>query len=165
MVSIAELQSLEAMHGVPVEDLERLLEHGYGREYDAGAVVFEPGSWAFSGLLVVSGRLSVHVISPGEVREVGRIGIGEVAGEAAFFDSGSVHTVRVVAAEPTKVLVITQQLLQNARGSRALASMQAHTVRVMAERIRRTNANLRAVWEEHAEEPEDLRAAIRESLQ
>ncbi len=42
--------------------------------------------------------------------------------------------------------------------------MQAHTVRVLAERIRRTNANLRSMWEEHAEDPEDLKAAILESI-
>jgi len=164
VVTLSELQALEPLAQVPVEDLARLIEHGYGREYEPGAVVFEPGSYAFAGLLVVKGRLSVHVVSPSEVREVGRIGVGEVAGEAAFFDAGAVHTVKVVADHPTKVLVITQQLLRNARGSHALAAMQSHTVRVMAQRIRRTNANLRALWEEHSDTPEDFQDALRESI-
>lgn len=165
MITTSQLAALPPLAGVPKDELERLLEHGYSREYAAGSVVFEPGTWSFSALLIVSGALEIQVVGEGEERVVGRIPAGEIAGEAAFFDNGTVHTVRAVAADRTVALVITQTLLDRSRGTRALQAMQAHTVQVLAERIRATNATLRRAWEENAErEPEELRAAIREAV-
>ncbi|MCP4809238.1 MAG: cyclic nucleotide-binding domain-containing protein [Proteobacteria bacterium] len=165
MITLPELAELPPLAGVPTADLERLLEHGYARDYAKGTVVFEPGTWSFSALLIVRGELEIQVVGDGEARVVGRIPAGEIAGEAAFSDNGTVHTVRAVAARDTEALVVTQTLLDKARGTKALQSMQAHTVRVLADRIRATNATLRRAWEDNAdEEPEALRAAIREAV-
>ena len=165
MITVAQLAELPPLAGVPSADLEQLLEHGYSREYPAGGVVFEPGTWSFSALLIVRGELEIRVVGDGEERVVGRIPAGEVAGEAAFFDNGTVHTVRAIASEDTLALVITQTLLDKARGTHALQSMQAHTVRVLADRIRATNRTLRKAWEENADQDgEALRDAIREAV-
>jgi CRP-like cAMP-binding protein len=143
-----DLKKLQALRAVPPEDIERLLALGEQRSYADGEVIFEPGEPCTYGLLLIRGRLSVDVVMESGVRNVGDIWPGEVAGESAFFDHAAPHGVRVTARAASHALVVGPELLDTARGTRALASMQAHLMMVLARRIRSTNLGIRKAWQE-----------------
>lgn len=88
--------------------------------------------------IVVDGALAVHV----GVREVGRIGPGELVGEAsAFFGEHRIATVTVVA--PARVLVLDRAALATLRASfpHVYDPLLEHALVAMARRVR--DADLR----------------------
>jgi CRP-like cAMP-binding protein len=154
-----DLRRLRSLYNVPEAELKELLPLTQRREYAENEIVFEPGDVCEHALLVLSGRLKVEVDGEGGVRNLGDIWPGEIVGEAALFEAGGTHTVRVRAGMDTRALVITTELVEQARGTRALAAMQRHLMAVLARRVKSTNFAMRKAWQERraakAQRPEE----------
>ena len=143
------LQTLAPLRAIPLADLTDLLELSQELSFAAGEVIFEPGTPNTQALLVVRGRLTVAVDgSGGHERVVGDVWPGEIAGEGAFFERSPVHRARTRAVQPTVGVIITPEVLARGRGTTVQAVMQAHTVAVLARRIRSTNLAIRKAWQE-----------------
>ena len=62
----------------------------------------------------------------------------------------------VAAAVNTVAIRLTPELLEQARGTRTLAAMQAHLIHTLADRIQSTNLGMRKAWlEQQVREPMD----------
>jgi EAL domain-containing protein (putative c-di-GMP-specific phosphodiesterase class I) len=79
------------------------------RSYPAGAEIFRAGERADCAYIVERG--AVDIIAPAEAVPVGRLGPGQIFGEASLLNEGA-RPVTALAAEPTDLFVIDRTLLQ-----------------------------------------------------
>ncbi|MCP5158794.1 MAG: cyclic nucleotide-binding domain-containing protein [Gammaproteobacteria bacterium] len=103
-------------------------------------VVFEKGSTGNEMLVVLSGRLKVHV-SDGEGREIvlGTVGPGEIVGELAMLD-GRGRSATVTALVPSELLIIHRKdfmpfLEQNPKVATDLVMVLALRLRLNTEQL------------------------------
>ena len=158
-MKVDRVSKLRTLQKVPKEELERLLELAEEVRFEAGQVVFEPGTPATHALLLVQGRFMVEL--PDGSKTLGDVWPGEIVGETAFFHDAPLRTARVKAVLPSQAAVITRDLIESQRGTQGLATLQAHLVAVLARRIHATNLAIRKAWQEQrAAEAEKKKAAM-----
>lgn len=117
-------------------------------QFEAGAVVFSQGDPADSALLVVEGRLIASVQGSDGEKIVGDSKSGEIVGETALFARDMKRGATVIAAEPSRCLLLDRGLMTNTRDNEALAAIERHLLGTMARRIRKTNQTMQMVWKE-----------------
>jgi CRP-like cAMP-binding protein len=136
-------------------------------QFGAGAKVFKQGESADSALLVVEGRLIASVVGSDGEKIVGDSRAGEMVGETALFAKDMLRGATVIAAEPSRCLVIDRTLIGRTESGEAIAAIERHLLGTMARRIRKTNQTMQMVWKEMAPkeptEPLDV-PTIRERL-
>jgi CRP-like cAMP-binding protein len=159
-MKVTDVSKLRTLQKVPKEELEHLLELSDEVHFAPGQVVFEPGTLADHALLLVQGRFEVEL--PDGSRTLGDVWPGEIVGETAFFHDAPLRTARVKAVLPSRAAVITRELLESQRGTRGVATLQAHLVAVLARRIHSTNLAIRKAWQEQRAAEGAARAPTRE---
>ncbi len=117
-------------------------------QYEAGVEVFRQGDPADSALLVVEGRLIASIQGSGGEKIVGDSKAGEIVGETALFAQEMRRGATVMAAEPSRCLVVNRQLLDKMDRNEAMAAIERHLLGTMARRIRKTNQTMQMVWKE-----------------
>lgn len=100
---IEHLRSVPLFVGVSNEGLDRVLAAASEHEVPAGHVLIQPDQ-AGSGLFVIEDG-TVVVERPNGIVE---LGAGEFIGELALLFDGAVHSVRVRAATPVRVLALAR---------------------------------------------------------
>lgn len=161
-LTTADLERIHAFRGLPTQELEELLAAAPLVELLREEQLSDEGVLTEGALLVVRGLLRVFVSQGGQPVLVGEIWPGEVCGEEALFqleEDAAVEPPRnasVVAAVNTVAIRLTPELLEQARGTRTLAAMQAHLIHTLADRIQSTNLGMRKAWlEQQVREPMD----------
>lgn len=106
-----------------------------------GDVLFKQGDSADSMFLVISGRIAILIDSPYDHREtvVALMEDGEMFGEMAMLD-GEMRSTMARALEPSTVLAVPYEPVLDAY--RDDPSLLWGVVRVLARRLRRTDADL-----------------------
>ncbi|HSJ46778.1 MAG TPA: cyclic nucleotide-binding domain-containing protein [Euzebyales bacterium] len=100
---IEHLRSVPLFAGVSNEGLDRVLAAASEHEVPAGHVLIQPDQ-AGSGLFIIEDG-TVVVERPNGIVE---LGAGEFIGELALLFDGAVHSVRVRAATPVRVLALAR---------------------------------------------------------
>ncbi len=165
------VDGLRPFRALPPDELAELERMAARVHFELGQPVFRQGEPADHALLLLDGRLSVSVQTDRGPRAVGDVWPGEVVGESGLFLAGAVRNANVLAEVDSVALLIDQEFLDKARGTRALALAQQHLMATTARRIRATNLAMRKAWQQQRAEasatqdvPAPGRAGFRERL-
>jgi diguanylate cyclase (GGDEF)-like protein len=135
---VARARASVLFAGVHDPSLDPLIEACATRELAPGDVLLAPGADNASLYVILSGRMDVHLVPAGPDPYVS-LGPGNCVGEISLID-GQRPSASVVAALPTRVLVIPQPLLwEMVDESDALARNLLH---VLSGRMRNENKSL-----------------------
>ena len=95
------------LHGLPPEDVRRVLSIARRRTFRKGEVVFHRDDLAESLHLIVKGRFSVCITTPlGETAMLDVIGPGEAFGELALLSQGSRRTATIESLDEGETLSV-----------------------------------------------------------
>lgn len=134
------------------EDLVRFMRGGAEfprRSFAQGEVIIAEGDTGDAAFIIVEGRCDVSKQIGNESQVLHTIGVGDVFGEMAILTHGH-RTATVTAAEPTTVLVVTQQVLEQELA--ALKPWMATLLKSLATRFRDIDTQHRATFA-HAPSP------------
>jgi CRP-like cAMP-binding protein len=166
--NVEELRPFRALPPEEVAELERMAARVH---FDLGQPVFRQGEPADHALLLIDGRFSVSVDTDRGPRAVGDVWPGEVVGESALFLPGATRNANVLAEVSSIALLIDEDFLTRARGTRALCTAQKHLMATSARRIRATNLAMRKAWQQQRAEasatqdiPSEGKAGFRQRL-
>ncbi|MDP6934655.1 MAG: cyclic nucleotide-binding domain-containing protein [Myxococcota bacterium] len=147
-----KLGALYLFREVPKAELRKLCILAPPTRLSAGSVLFEQGESANIAMLLVEGRLEVSVQSGDQRRRVGDVRPGEIVGELALFSRGGQRSASVEAAEASKCLLLSWELLEKASRNQAIIALEAHLLGTMARRIRSTNTVIQTAWKDSGPE-------------
>jgi CRP-like cAMP-binding protein len=166
--SADKLRPFRALPAREVAELERMAARVH---FELGQVVFSQSDPADHALLLLDGRFSVSVQTDRGPRAVGDVWPGEIVGESALFLPGATRNATVLAEVNSVALLIDQDFLTKARGTRALCTAQRHLMSTSARRIRATNLAMRKAWQQQRaeasatqEQPSEGRSGFRQRL-
>jgi CRP/FNR family cyclic AMP-dependent transcriptional regulator len=129
------------LHGVPEEEVRRLLEVARRRTFRRGEVVFHRDDPADSMHLIVKGRFAVRVMTPlGEQATIAIRGPGEGFGEMALVGRGGRRSATVEALVEAETFCVYEAEFQRLRRehpgvNELLEGFLANEVRVLNERL------------------------------
>ncbi len=81
---LEELKALEVFEGLPEEDLQWLIDHSDYNLYQAGTNLFNPGDPVDHMQVLLRGYYVLHFQQNGNIRELGTMEAGDVAGVLPF---------------------------------------------------------------------------------
>ena len=105
------LLEIPFFRGVPPAAIVALTHRAVIESYDTDMTVFRQGDTSDRALLLISGRLEVTLGDGPARKRVGDVRPGEVFGETALFAPGQRRSASVFALEPSRALVISQELI------------------------------------------------------
>jgi CRP/FNR family transcriptional regulator, cyclic AMP receptor protein len=126
-----------------IDELARLLPTV---KLERDQVLYREGDPADGGLLLVSGRLAATVRGPAGDRPLGESLPGDVVGEAGIFLRGGRRRATLVAVEPSVCLKLDKSLFHAQAGNATVCRLERHLLRLLAERIIATDAQVVAAW-------------------
>jgi len=107
--------------------------------YPAGTIVFEEGEADQSAYLVVSGKVDIQVSKGSKKVIVSSLGPGQIFGDYALVDN-SPRSATAVVVEPTEVVVVSKQMIQNKL--KGADPFLVAWIEVLVDRIRGLNRRL-----------------------
>jgi CRP-like cAMP-binding protein len=136
----------EALRNVPLfanleaSDLNRLGKILVPRQYESGETIIKEGDEAVGFFIISSGKVRVvKDLGGGKEQALATLTPGEFFGETALLD-GYPRTATVQAVDKTECLAMTRwDFMSELKGS---PTMAVEIVRVLARRLRKTDANL-----------------------
>ena len=128
------------------EDLVRFMRGGAEfprRSYETGDIICREGELGEAAFILVEGSCRIEKDTPNGTQPLQRIGPGAVFGEMAILTQGR-RLATVVAAEPTTVLVVTSQSLEQEMA--ALKPWVATLLKSLAARFRDIDTQQRVTF-------------------
>ncbi|MCP4804649.1 MAG: Crp/Fnr family transcriptional regulator [Proteobacteria bacterium] len=152
-MDVNELRRLRGLRLVPEDQLETLAKlAGEPVPVEKGQLVLTPGDTTQPAMLLLSGRLQAEIGT--EQRILGDIWPGEIFGESALFQKGRARVVGVRAVFDSTVVELHPRVLEAARGTEVMRTIQLNLLSVLAKRIQGTNHAMRQVWhDQHIPDP------------
>lgn len=138
---------MHLLDGFTAEQAKEFYRSGAALSYDAGDLIFAQGSPADGLFFVMSGRVEVFLPSPSGDQFIAAMGVNEIFGEMGLLLDSGVRTASVRAIAPTRVFFLFGNpiKLHAAFANPRLAVMLTQNlIAILAERLRRNNARLRA---------------------
>lgn len=129
------ISRLELFESIPFEAVEGVLSRSEIREADSGELLLSPGDVNNSVHILVSGALQIHLERP-DSQDFIELGEGSCFGELSLID-GRPASAYVIAAQPSKILVIEQNSFWNHLILQP--GVARNLLRVLSERIRQNN--------------------------
>jgi glutaminase len=144
----ASLADQELLQGLADTELAEVAHAVIRQEFGPGEIMMRAGDAADRVHLVLAGKVSVRLPADGHhrARRVAAFGPGVAVGDGALLD-GARRSADVHADEPTVTSVLTLDALARLRVEHpALAAkIYANFTRILSDRLRRTNTQLRAL--------------------
>lgn len=135
----AELAHLRILEGVDLEHIHGLLERCRIATLAPGEVLLTMGQSNAVMYMILAGRMSVHLEGGPAAEPVAFIGAGQTVGELSVLDT-SPASAYVVAAEPTRVLVVDRNLFWNLVD--ASHDFSINLLMLLAQRLRANNTTV-----------------------
>jgi CRP/FNR family transcriptional regulator len=134
------LRNVPLFAGLESSDLQRLARILVPRQYEAGELIIREGDEAVGFFVLSSGKVRVVKDLGGDKEQtLATLTSGEFFGETALLD-GYLRTASVEAVEKTECLALTRwDFMSELKGN---PTMAVEIVRVLARRLRQTDANL-----------------------
>jgi len=134
------LRNVPLFAGLEATDLDRLARILVPRHYEAGAVIIKEGDEAVGFFILSAGKVRVvKDLAGNKEQTLATLTPGEFFGETALLD-GYPRTASVQAVDETDCLAMTRwDFMSEVKGSPTIA---VEIVRVLARRLRQTDANL-----------------------
>ncbi len=133
---------------VPPKDISHLCSIARPVAFQTGDSVFLQGDEADCALLVVKGRLVASVGSGDNQRDVGDSRAGEIVGETALFIKRGKRSATLMASEPTRCLILDQEVLKTSPYNPAIVAIEQHLLGSIARRIRSSDRVIQRIWKE-----------------
>ena len=134
-----ELQNLKVLAGIDLATIQHRLEQCEVRALDGGEVLLAAGQANRMMYMILSGRMSVHLEGGPKSDPVAFIEAGETVGELSVLDS-SPASAFVVAAAPTRVLCVTDQIFWGLVD--ASHDFSVNLLLLLARRLRKNNSTV-----------------------
>ncbi len=150
MDAVATLANMFIFKNVDKGALQQLCSMAPPVSFHTGVSIFEQAEESDVALLLIEGKLGVEIYSASQRREIGQVNMGEIVGETALFAREGKRSASVRALEPSKCLLINQELLINAAKNPAVIAIEKHLLGTLARRIRRTNQETSKIWKEYS---------------
>jgi len=134
------LRNAPLFAGLESSDLHRLARILVSRQYEAGEVIIKEGDEAVGFFVISSGKVRVVKDLGGDKEQtLATLTPGEFFGETALLD-GYPRTASVQAVDKTECLALTRwDFMSELKGN---PTMAVEIVRVLARRLRQTDASL-----------------------
>jgi CRP-like cAMP-binding protein len=134
------LRNVPLFSGLEASDLNRLGKILVPRQYESGETIIKEGDEAVGFFIISSGKVRVvKDLGGGKEQALATLTPGEFFGETALLD-GYPRTATVQAVDKTECLAMTRwDFMSELKGS---PTMAVEIVRVLARRLRKTDANL-----------------------
>lgn len=134
------LRNVPLFSGLETADLNRLGKILVPRQYGPGELILKEGDEAVGFFILSSGKVRVvKDLGGGKEQTLATLTPGEFFGETALLD-GYPRTATVQAVDKTECLAMTRwDFMSELKGS---PTMAVEIVRVLARRLRQTDANL-----------------------
>ena len=134
------LRNVPLFAGLESSDLQRLARILVPRQYEAGELIIREGDEAVGFFVLSSGKVRVvKDLGSDKEQTLATLTPGEFFGETALLD-GYPRTASVEAVEKTECLALARwDFMSELKGSPTIA---VEIVRVLARRLRQTDANL-----------------------
>jgi CRP-like cAMP-binding protein len=134
------LRKVPLFSGLVAADLNRLGRILVPRQYESGELIIKEGDEAVGFFILSSGKVRVvKDLGGGKEQVLATLTPGEFFGETALLD-GYPRTATVQAVDKTECLALTRwDFMSELKGS---PTMAVEIVRVLARRLRQTDANL-----------------------
>jgi CRP-like cAMP-binding protein len=134
------LRKVPLFSGLVAADLNRLGRILVPRQYESGELILKEGDEAVGFFILSSGKVRVvKDLGGGKEQVLATLTPGEFFGETALLD-GYPRTATVQAVDKTECLALTRwDFMSELKGS---PTMAVEIVRVLARRLRQTDANL-----------------------
>lgn len=149
------LLELPIFAGVPEADLDRVLRVARLQVVDENGLLMEVGEEGNDIAVVLQGSFTVEIGQGSAVLPLAWVAVGEVLGETALFRRSSVRTARVRAAEPSVVLRMDSEVLENLvlEGNQVPRAIEEAVMRALARRIHDSVEAIDGVLSAHLEPP------------
>lgn len=141
------LSEIHVLSGLPAEAIKALRECVEERSFGAGQKIFSQGDTGDEMFLIRRGTVRILLpLAGGKYHHLLTTGRGDFFGDMAFLDKGT-RSADAVAADPTDIYVISRSAFERvAAAYPALSGMVLlHLARVLAVRLRHTDAELRVL--------------------
>jgi diguanylate cyclase (GGDEF)-like protein len=135
----AELANLRVLEGVDLEHARGLLDRCRVATLAPGEVLLTMGQANAVMYMILAGRMSVHLEGGPSTEPVAFIGAGQTVGELSVLDT-SPASAYVVAAEPTRVLVVDHTVFWNLVD--ASHDFSINLLMLLAQRLRANNTTV-----------------------
>lgn len=149
------LLKMPIVAGVPVADLDRLLEQAPPLPVEEGEILMEAGDEGEDLVLVLHGGFAVELGSGDETLPLAFVGPGEILGEAALFRRGSQRSARVRAVARSLVLRMDSALLDRLaqEGNALPRAVEEAVMRTLARRVHDSILAIDGVLAQGLDEP------------
>jgi diguanylate cyclase (GGDEF)-like protein len=135
----AELAKLKVLEGVDLEHVHGLLDRCRVATLNPGEVLLQMGQPNAVMYMILAGRMSVHLEGGPTSEPVAFIEAGQTVGELSVLDA-SPASAHVIAAEPTRVLVVDHALFWNLVD--ASHDFSINLLMLLAQRLRANNTTV-----------------------
>jgi CRP-like cAMP-binding protein len=142
------LSKMYMFRQVPPNDISELCSQAQPLSFGTGDIVYRRGEASNGGLLILSGSLNAYILHGSKQRDLGNSKPGEIVGETGIFAKGSNRTANVKAAEPTRCLVIDDNLLHATGNNQAILAIETYLISSIARRIRKNTQSIQIFWRE-----------------
>lgn len=143
------LDQFELFEGLQASTLQGL-QHGVQRRYyTADEIIFSAGTPGDALMLIARGAVRIDLtLSNGRTSHIATFGRGQFFGEMSFLEPHA-HSANVIAAAETELLILPRSEFDVLAKSDPMMAMHVYSslATAMAERLRHTNIELRALQE------------------
>lgn len=158
------LAALDVFSGVPRADLHRLATLAPPTRFPADAPLFREGEEAEMALLLLAGRVEASIGEGKKARVIGTAGPGEIVGEQGLLGTGARRNATVRTVEACQCMILSPDLLRQARDNSALVALERRLLATLASRIRHSNAVVQDTWKATQGSGSEARISIRDRL-
>ncbi len=145
------VRRLEVFRDTPAEAVRELIAISELVPLAPDQVIYRQGeAIRRDALLLVSGRLRVHLEAGGARRPLADVWPGEFVGEAGLFTRATERTATVTSSAPGWGLRVTRGLLVDNVDQPAIVALEQHLIHTLAKRIHVTNQTLQRALAEKA---------------
>ena len=133
VISVADLNEIEALRGIPENQLQWLIEHSEVVELNDGDVFFKKGDPVLHTHFLLEGLLSLRVEQAGQYREVSRATKGDITGTLPFSRIGGATAIGTAIQQTTILSLHKDHFREMIHSHYELTETLVHT---MTSRIR-----------------------------
>lgn len=128
--------------GLSKSETNRVFNLGIIRPVEEGELLFHKGDPGHEMYIILTGRISViddcDIGISDEKADIVVLGPGEILGEMAIFEKSHERSAHAIAAEPSQILVLSEDILENFFEKKAPRKFLANIIRVLCGRLRIT---------------------------
>ena len=133
------LALFQIFEGLTASDLDHIFSSSVIRPFNEGEVIYCKNETGKEVYLILSGKIDIFDNLGTSIRNVAELGPGEILGEMALFETEHKHSVHAIAREPSQILVLCGETLNNLIEHDISKRFLANIIDLLCRRLRTIN--------------------------